>query len=117
MVEGKHYGDFVRYTNGHCIYVAYRKRREIFRGGETGISEALRAGKASWALDERTLYAARAKGCVHAVIFERDTGDKWVGKIDDWIRGRLHDCTHKNGSRQRLLSTTKMEYIEGPVKL
>jgi hypothetical protein len=113
------YGAFYTFA-GKLAYIAYRKHGDVFRAGEATISEALRKGTAAWALDDETLLMARARGAAFVGIMVRDTGDRYLARIEHWFdRGRVRfiDYEKKGGSRQRCLALSEFVMRRGELKL
>lgn len=114
------YGAFRTYADGTKVYLAYRKHSEIYRGGEASISDAIRAGKAAWALDDETVLAARARGCRFVGVMVRDTGDVYLARIEKWFdRGRTRFINYeaKGGALQRCLGLSEFSFKPGEIKL
>ncbi|BBI61768.1 hypothetical protein HSBAA_30740 [Vreelandella sulfidaeris] len=79
------YGAIVTLDTGQKVYMAYRKRSEIYRAGEVRVGEAIKKGVAAWAMDDDTLSMMRAHGITVVGVFVRDTGDRYVTKIDNYF--------------------------------
>lgn len=108
--KGALFGIFRSYHSGlfagKKAYIALRKHGEIYRDRCDSIGDAMRSKKAGWALDEKTVLAARAKGCFAIIIAERDTGDRWASRIEQWFEPanvKKIDWSDKGGSRQWVL--------------
>jgi hypothetical protein len=113
------YGAFYLFR-GMLAYIAYRKQAEIFRAGEASISEALRKGTAAWALDEETLLLARSRGARFVGIMVKDTGDRYIARIERWFdrgRAKFINYERKGGSLQRCLPLSEFALRPGELKL
>lgn len=100
------YGAIHTVPSGERAYLAYRKTSEIFRFGEKTISDAIRSGKAAWALDEETLIAMRAKGIRFIGVLVRETGDIYLTKTErffDRALAKVLNYEARGGSLQKYL--------------
>lgn len=100
------YGAIVTLDSGEKVYMAYRKRNEIYRAGEVRVSEAIKKGIASWAMDDETLRIMRAHGIRVVGVFVRDTNERYVTSIDSYFdRSKIKVLNYANrgGSLQRYL--------------
>lgn len=100
------FGSFYELDDGVKVYVAYRKFREIYRAGRKSISEAMREGVASWAVDVQTLMEAKRRGCTVVGIKVTDRGSFYAVKLDDYLdsnQSSLISHESKGGSIQRVL--------------
>jgi hypothetical protein len=71
--------------DGNQAYLHYRNAGDIWREKEPSISDAIRKGTASWAIDEELLVRMRAKGVKFAGIFCRDTGEIWLTRLEEFF--------------------------------
>lgn len=102
------YGWLRKYDDGTCIYAARRKHREIFRGGASCISDAIREGKAGWAIDINTLLKVRAKGAQFICVECQDNGDTYITPIESYFKsGQYRSINYegigRGGSQQRVV--------------
>ena len=98
------YGHVLTLDTGVKIYIARRKRREIFRNGKSSISAAMSEEIAAWAIDESMLMNLRAKGIGFIGIRELDTGDLYLTRIITFFdrkKFKTKDFSTRGGSRQR----------------
>lgn len=100
------YGAIVTLDSGEKIYMAYRKRSEIYRSGEMRLGDAIKKGVAAWAMDDETLQIMRAHG-IHVVgVFVRDTGERYVTSIDNYFdktKIKILNYASRGGALQRYL--------------
>ncbi|MCP1540002.1 hypothetical protein [Methylorubrum extorquens] len=114
------YGGIYELAGGQRVYLAYRKRKEIYRGGEQCISDAVREGKASWALDDATLLMLRARKIEFAGVLMKDTGDKWITRTElffDRDKAKIMNFTGRGGALQRYLPMEHFRFRRAPPKL
>lgn len=100
------YGAVYTLPSGTQIYVAYRKISEIFRGGKKTISEAVREGCASWAIDEDTLRARRIEGVNIVGVLCKDDDSLWLAPLEkffDPTNVRIMNYESRGGALQRYL--------------
>lgn len=100
------YGAIVTLNSGKRIYMAYRKRSEIYRAGEARLGEAIKKGIAAWAMDDETLNIMRAHSIKVVGVFVRDTGDRYVTHIDNYYdksKIKVLNYSARGGSLQRYL--------------
>jgi hypothetical protein len=104
------YGSFYSMDTGLKVYVAYRKYREIYRAGRKSISQAMREGVASWAIDVATLMEAKRRGCTVVCVRVTDRGSFYSTAIDNYLdneQSRIVSHEGKGGSVQRVLPLHK----------
>lgn len=100
---------YSRESDGERIYLAWRKHHEIYRCGHASVSDAMRAGKAGWALDDETLLNLRATGIKFVGVLLRQTQEVWLTRTDAFfVRGAgklwyFHDHTARGGTPQRVM--------------
>lgn len=100
------YGAIVTLDSGERVYMAYRKRNEIYRAGEMRVGEAIRKGIAAWAMDDETLRIMRAHSIKVVGVFVRDTGERYVTSIDSYFdksKIKVLNYSNRGGSLQRFL--------------
>lgn len=100
------YGAIHTVPCGERIYLAYRRHSDIFRFGEKSISDAIRSGKAAWAIDEETLIAMRARGIRFIGVMVRDTGDVYLTRIEHFFNramARVLNYETRGGALQKYL--------------
>lgn len=99
---------YSRSENGKIVrfYLAFRKPKDIFRDGEKTNSDAIRKGKAIWALDYDTLLDLRLKDVRVIGIFNQDTGEiHWTSLhvYLDSTQAQPRDYRRRGGAQQRYL--------------
>lgn len=100
------YGGIYTLPSGVRVYLAHRKVSEIFRSGKSSISEAIRESVACWAFDETTCLNMRAMGIKHIGVLVRETGDRFLTKIEnlfDPTTVKIMNYTSRGGALQRYL--------------
>lgn len=114
------YGAFFNFDDGRKVYIAYRRNKEIFRGGRKSISDALRDGVAAWAIDDDTIREARARGCKAIGVRVRDTGDIYITNLSNFMdkdKIKVLNYSRRGGSLQRYLPMEHWRMKAGRVKL
>ena len=114
------YGGIYELEDGRRVYLAYRHRKEIFRAGENCISDAIREGKACWALDDATLLMLRARKIEFAGVLLKDTGDKWLTRTETFLdrdKASVKNYTGRGGALQRYLPMSHFAFRRAPVKM
>lgn len=66
------------------VYLAYRWIADAYRGTEPDISAAVRAGKAMWAVEADVIGRMRSLGVTVIGVVVRDTGERYLAKLDTW---------------------------------
>ncbi|MBP2498398.1 hypothetical protein ABID82_005084 [Methylobacterium sp. PvP062] len=114
------YGGIYLMPDGRKVYLAYRHRKEIFRSGESYISDAVREGNAAWALDDATLLMLRARKIEFAGVLLKDTGDKWLIRTEiffDRDKASAKNYSGRGGALQRYLPMQHFAFRRAPVKM
>lgn len=103
------------------LYVALRRHKEIYRDGEPSISEAVRSGKAGWAVDNTTLIEARSRGCAVLCVFVKDTGQLYYTHLSNFLPtsgcSKQIDWTGRGGSSQRVVPLDRFWTKSAPIVL
>lgn len=100
------YGSVYKLPSGLEIYVAYRKTSDIFRGGKKTISEAIREGCASWAIDEETLRSRKREGIKVVGVMCKEDDSLWLAPLDKFFDikfSRIMNYESRGGALQRYL--------------
>tara|TARA_B100002049_G_scaffold236889_1_gene225064 strand:+ start:3527 stop:3868 length:342 start_codon:yes stop_codon:yes gene_type:complete len=110
------------HPSGRQVYVAYRSTREIFRAGSDckTLSDAMRAGTATWALDVSTLGMARARGVEWIVVLVRNSRDKWFTHISNYYdphKVKSADYSRRGGANQKYLPLIHFRLLQGEIKI
>ena len=89
-INGRFYGAFYQLKSGESIYLAHRKKREIYRM------------KNAWCLDTRTLEECIRRGIKYAGVVIRSEGvtQYYVTPIKDFFDSP-HSFPHFGDTRQR----------------
>jgi hypothetical protein len=104
--------------DGKRIYLAYRRLDQIYRFGESSISDAIRSRKAAWAIDDETLLQMRAQGVRYVGVLCRDNRDIWLTTIDQFFgKATVLNYAGRGGALQRYLPLTHFKRRAGAVKL
>lgn len=84
--------------------MAFRKVSDIHRGSESNISAAVRSGVASWGIEEEALLKMRSLGVKFVGVLCRDTGDKYVTRLDHFfVRENVRNYSTFGGALKRYL--------------
>lgn len=105
-VNGRLYGAICESQGGQRYYLARRRHDQIFRGGESSVSDAITKGKACWAVDILTLSEMKSKGIGMIGIHVRETGDEYFTQatnFDDPNKTYVRNYSKRGGSLQRYL--------------
>jgi hypothetical protein len=114
------YGAVYRLSDGREVYMAWRKTREIFRGGEKMLSDAVVVGKASWAIDEDTLIQRRLEGIQYVGIWNIETDDKFIAPIAYFFDSTKSKCLNyegRGGALQRYLPLANFRIVLGSTRI
>lgn len=100
----RHYGGIYRLSDGTEVYLARRRSHEVFRSGQKTISDAERAGIASWAIDEETLMNLRLEGVKFVGVHVIDTNDKFLTTYECFMKhSKVLNYERRGGALQRYL--------------
>lgn len=102
------------------IYLAYRDRKEYFRGGEACVSDAVRLGKACWAVDHDTIIRMGAKKVDFIGVLMKDGSGTYLTHIDnfrDRTKSTYKNYTGRGGALQIYLPLQFFAYKRGIIKL
>jgi hypothetical protein len=114
------YGGIYEMPDGRRVYLAYRSRKEIFRSGEDCISDAVREGKACWAIDDATLLMLRARKIEFCGVRMKETGDKWLTRTEHFFNrdlATIKNYTGRGGALQRYLPLQHFRHKRAPLKV
>lgn len=76
----------------------------MFRSGRKTMSEAVRDGVSSWALDDETVLTEKAKGTKYLGVLDRDSGAIWLTPIETYLdraKFKILNYTGRGGALQR----------------
>jgi len=93
-------------ANGVLCYVAVRRHDEMFRAGRASLSEALRDGVASWAIDHDTLMDMKLLGVSFVGVRVRETNDLYLTRMEfffDPALSKVMNYSRSGGALQRYL--------------
>lgn len=99
---------YTRFKDGRELkfYLAFRRARDIFCDGEPTNSDAIRKGKAIWAIDYDTLLRLQRDG-IHAIgVFEYESGELYWTTLKTFLNRNVakpRDYTARGGENQRYL--------------
>jgi len=68
--------------SGSQVYLAYRWVADVWRDNERCVADAIRSGKARWAIETSVLIQLRAKHVPYVGVLLRDTGDRFVAPLE-----------------------------------
>lgn len=103
-VNSRHYGGFYYLDNGQAMYLAHRKRSEVFKA------------KNAWCLDLSTLNKIKDCGITTVGVVCKSGGDRyyWLTHVDDFFG--FHSFAHFGDSRQRGLPLTRFKLNPGLIE-
>ena len=113
------YGGIYQGEDGAKVYLAYRSRKEVFRAGEDCISDAVREGKAAWAIADATLLMLRARKIDFCGVRLKDTGDLWLTRTEhffDRSKATVKNYTARGGALQRYLPMSYFRFRRATLK-
>ncbi|RWI35474.1 hypothetical protein [Mesorhizobium sp.] len=114
------YGAIYTRSDGRSFYLAWRRARDMFRDGEPTNSDAIRHGKASWALDYDTLIMLRNRGVRIVGILEKESEDIWLTTLDNFLSANMappRDYSRRGGAVQRYMPTFLFKRKSGVVRI
>ena len=116
------YGWICTMDDGRKAYFARRKHREIYRGGKSSISGAMKEEVAAWAIDETLLMSLRAKSIEFIGVRVEDTGDIYLARMSLYFDRKVFKTIDfigigRGGSRQRIVPISKFTLRKGAVAL
>lgn len=94
------------------FYLAFRRPKDIFRDGEPTNSDAVRKGKAIWAIDYDTLLMLRLKGVKVIGILEYESGEIYWTTLSTFMNKNVaepRDYRRRGGAHQRYLPFHKFQ--------
>lgn len=105
----RRYGAIYRRSDGSreiAFYLAWRKPKDIFRDGEKTNSDAIRSGKALWAIDYETLMRLRRKE-VHVIgILDQVNNEVYWTTLSQYLDSTIakpRDYERRGGAMQRYM--------------
>lgn len=110
------YGVILQEPCGKERYLALRVRAQRFRSGSPTINDAESRGVDGWAIDESTFLTLRVRKVAEIGVLEYDSGNIYVGKLEDWEKARWIDYADRGGALQRVLPTSSMEVVLGSTR-
>ena len=103
-VNGRFYGNTYFLDNGQAMYLAHRKRSEVFQA------------KNAWTIDLSTLNKIKSQGIKVVGVVCKSGGDKlfWLTDIEDFFG--IHSFAHFGDSRQRGLPLSRFKLNPGIIE-
>jgi len=110
--------------DGKVVATVVRNSDQMFRGGHTTLTDARADGLLCWMMDITLLpYMIDLYGITHIITLERDTGDMWVSKIEDWsddaklhrLEGAALMKVSYRGLANKYLPVHHMQHLPGKV--
>lgn len=103
-VNGKFYGNKYYLNNGQAMYLAHRKRSEVFHA------------KNAWTIDLSTLNEMKSQGITVVGVICKAGNDKlvWITDIEDFFG--IHSFAHFGDSRQRGLPLSRFKLNPGIIE-
>lgn len=105
----RQYGAIYRRSDGGrelAFYLAWRKPKDIFRDGEKNNSDAVRAGKAIWAIDHDTLLMLRRKDVRSIGVLDQVNNEVYWTTLSVYLDSKIakpRDYERRGGANQRYL--------------
>lgn len=115
------YGWLCTFEDGSKAYFERKKHKDINRGGESTISDAMTAGVAGWSIDANRLISMRARGATMIGVRVTDTKDVYLTTLKAFYdrktsRQRIYDGDRK-GAEQRVCLLTAFKKREGVIRI
>lgn len=103
-VNSRFYGKFYYLENGQALYLAHRKRSEVFQA------------KNAWTIDLATLNRIKSQGIKVVGVVCKSGSDKlfWLTDVDDFFG--IHSFAHFGDSRQRGLPLSRFKLNPGIIE-
>jgi hypothetical protein len=95
--------------DGTQLYLARRKIADMYRQGEKSLSEAVRAGKAAWGLDEEILFKMRAQGVPLVGVEVKETGETYLINIERMFEPGLFFTHRRMRGAERCVPLTHFQ--------
>lgn len=114
------YGGIYELPSGRRVYLAYRERKGIWRGGATCVSDAVREGKAGWAIDDSHLVMLRARKIEFAGVMRKDTGDKWLTRVENFFdrdKASVKNYSGRGGALHRYMTMEHFLFRRAPIRM
>lgn len=119
----RYYGAIYAWSKGQ-VYIASRKRWQVFRHGEVNPTQAVSKGTISWAIDNDTLLKLRRKGIKLVGIYEWDSAELYLTTLEKFAGAQVYNYSGRGGALQRYLSfgvnhpgNFKIRRVDPPAKL
>lgn len=119
-VKRRKYGAWCYQDNGVNVYCAFRKHNDIYAGKSGKISDAMRNDQAYWAIDLKTLMAAKAKKISVIAVRVKETRDIYAVRIEKFLdrtKSKLINYSSSGGSVQRILPLSEFKFVQGELTI
>jgi hypothetical protein len=100
------HGEERTYFDGRKCYIAFRKKKDLYRSGERTMSDAVRKNIHCWALDYDRLLTLRSKQIRLVVIWVQDTGELFGTQLEHFFdkeKIQRHNYAERGGALQHYL--------------
>lgn len=106
-------------SDGEDVYLAWYKQSQMFKNEEKTNSEALSKHTAGWALEYDLLLKLKRQGVNVVGVYVRDTGDKYITKLDNFFGSNAKSIQARNkaGTLLRCLTIDHFRISLGSTKL
>ena len=103
MKKGRrYYGGIYAWSKGE-VYIASRRRHQVFRHGEVNPTQAVAKGIISWAIDNETLLKMRRRGIKFVAVYEWDAGEFYLTTMERFAGAQVYNYERRGGALQRYL--------------
>lgn len=102
----KLFGAVFKLSSDRLVYLEFRNRKDIFRGGEKSVSVAHDKGIACWAMDYDTLLSMRNQQIELVGVYVRDEGDIYITRRENFF-----DSTKATVKNYESRGGTLQEYL------
>jgi hypothetical protein len=104
-------GAIYKLASGTEVYMAWRKTKDIYRGGEKCLSNAVADGKASWSIDDETVRGRQMEGIRFIGVWNIETDDKFIAPIESFCDRTICKVTSFEGRGGVLHRYLPFEYF------
>lgn len=109
-VNKRLYGAFWTLPSGAEVYMAYRKRGEIFRSGKKTLSEAIGEDVACWAFDVDTIKEVEARGIKFVGVLVKESQEIYLTSIKSVIdKSSVLNYSKRGGALQRYVPLSEFK--------
>jgi hypothetical protein len=118
IARGKRkFGEVRRLPDGRSAYFAYRRMKDMFRGGEKTYSDALRTQKACWGFDVEILMMLKKKDVIAIGVLVKDTGDTYLTSAETITDPRKSRLVHRGHVAMRHVPVHLFSHTPGKIRV